>query len=70
MILQDGMSFIEDLFEDQEEEVLLRLLKCMEQNIKTISYKNQLLEFLKKELKKTENQKIQKSIQRVLTKGV
>ena len=70
MILQDGMSFIEDLFEDQEEEVLLRLLNCMEQNIKTISYKNQLMDFLKKELKKTDNQKIQKAIQRVLTKGV
>ena len=69
MILQDGISFIEDLFEEEDTDVLIRLLNCIENNIQNISYKNKLLEFLRKELKNNNNQKIQKAIQRVLSKS-
>lgn len=69
MILQDGISFIEDLFEGEKKEVLLRLLKCIDRRIYTISYKTQLLAFLKKELKKNHSKEIKEEIENILKKG-
>ncbi len=68
MILQDGISFIEDLFAEEKDEILLRLLKCIHIKIYTISYKNQLFAFLKKELKKNHSEAIKEEIETILKK--
>ncbi len=68
MIIEDGISFIEDIWEDEYEEEIIRILKCIDKKLDTILYKKKLIEYLKRKLKKNVSKDIERLIQKIINR--
>ncbi len=64
MIVEDGLSFIEDVMDSFENDHIYRLLLCLESKFFEISYRKELIEFLSKV--NIEDEKIQSEIKKLI----
>jgi len=68
MIIEDGISFIENIWKDEYEKEIIRILKCINKKLDTILYKKKLIEYLRGKIKKNKNKDIERLIQKIINR--